>query len=267
METIRDLNFLDTLLPLAVVIFIIGTGVVLLNLHFQKNLYRQRLKEDTLKSLHQHDLLRANIQAGEQERKRIAQDLHDELGAVLSIMRMNLVLLEQQNAEGGEGLRTGLQNARLLSEKAMTSVRSISHQLMPPQLESFGLIETLESVASQITKAKQLQIRVTAGSPFEGLPWSVSIGLYRVVMELINNTIKHAGATAIEIDFQRAGRYVVCRYSDDGRGLPTGAPGPRVGLGHMGIEGRVSSLGGKLEMGNEVAGGFYAIIQIPVELQ
>jgi signal transduction histidine kinase len=262
METLKYINFSDTLLPMAVVVFIIGTGVVLLNQHFQRNLFLQKIKENGMKSLHQQDLLRTNIHVQEQERKRIAQDVHDELGAVLSLMRMNLVLLEQQYADGPAGLLTGLQNARQLSENAIASVRSISHQLMPPQLESFGLIETLESVVLQIGQTKQLYIELTTAYPLGDLPWNVNIALYRVLMELINNTLKHAGASQIKIDFSRTGQYLNCRYADNGRGLsatPVGA-----GLGHKGIEGRVNSLNGILEMGNGLMGGFYASIQIPV---
>jgi signal transduction histidine kinase len=263
MEKITDLSFLEMLLPLLVVVFIIGTGVVWLNLHFQKNLFRQKLKENSLKSRHQQELLRTNFDVQEQERKRIAQDLHDELGAVLSILRMNLVLLEQQQANGPEGLRTGLGHARQLAEKAMTGVRGISHQLMPPQLESFGLAETLESVAEHIGHTRQMQLEVVIPSPLGELPWSINITLYRVVMELINNTLRHAGASCIEISLTRLAKSIECRYTDDGRGLPP-VPNGR-GLGHKGMEGRVNALGGTLDMGNQAAGGFYANIQIPLD--
>jgi signal transduction histidine kinase len=263
MEKIRNLNFLDTLLPLAVIVFIICLGVVLLNLQFQKNLSKQRAREDALKNEHQQDLLRAHIEAGEQERKRMAHDLHDELGAVLSMLRMNLVLLEQQDPIGARELTTALQNARKLSETAMTSIRSISHRLMPPQLESFGLIATLESVVSQLTATGQLSIRLTAPSPLGDLPWTSNVGLYRIIMELLNNTIKHAGATEITIAIYRNGAHITCNYADNGRGLPANAPMP--GLGLKGIEGRVSALCGRFEMGNAAQNGFYATIQIPAE--
>ena len=269
MEKIGNLNFLDTLLPLAVIVFIICLGVVLLNQQFQKNLFKQRAREDALKNEHQQDLLRAQIDAGEHERKRIAHDLHDELGAVLSIMRMNLVLLEQQNKEGADPLRTALQNARMLSETAMTSVRSISHRLMPPQLESFGLIATLESVISQLTASSRLLIRLITPSPLDDLPWTANVGLYRILMELINNTIKHADATEITIDISRSAASVTCHYTDNGRGLQFSGPAaaPQTGLGIKSIEGRVSALGGHYKMGNTLPHGFYAAIHIPANPQ
>ena len=265
METIRDINFIDTLLPLAVIVFIIGTGVVLLNQHFQKNLSIQKLRQETLKSRHQIDLLRSSIHAQEEERRRIAQDLHDELGSIISIMRMHLVMLEQQHTGGTESLLAGLQNARQLSETALASIRSISHQLMPPQLASFGLIETLESVVEQIEKTGNITIQLNAPSSVTDLSWIVNLALYRIVMELINNTIKHANAKQITVDIQCDNRYITCYYTDNGKGLPEKDMG--MGLGHKSIEGRVSALEGKLEWGNQAAGGFFATIQIPVEIQ
>src|SRR5687768_5964963 len=104
METVKDPAFINTLLPLVVIIFIIGAGVVLLYLHFQKNLVSRKLEQETLKNLHQTDLLRSSIQVQEEERKRIAQDMHDELGAVLSIMRMNIVMMEQQNKDADDNI-------------------------------------------------------------------------------------------------------------------------------------------------------------------
>jgi signal transduction histidine kinase len=263
METIKDINFLNTLLPLAVIVFIICIGVLLLNQHFQKNLANQKLQQQALKSIYQKDLLRTSIHVQEEERRRIAQDLHDELGSVLSIMRMQLVLLEQQSREHAASLAPALQGARQLSEKAMADIRSISHQLMPPQLVSFGLIQTLESVIWQINSAGEITIQLTHPSPMSVLPWTVNLGLYRIVMELINNTIKHAKATLVTIDFTAHDQHITCRYCDNGTGLPETSA--QAGMGHKSIEGRVTALEGKLTMGNRTTGGFYATIEIPID--
>ena len=261
METIKDLNFLNTLLPLAGIIFIIGAGVVLLNQHFQKNLTAQKLKQEELKSQHQLMLLQSSIRAQEEERKRMAQDLHDELGAVLSIMRMHLVMLEQQSTSNGESLTAGLQNARQLSETALASIRSISHQLMPPQLEAFGLVQTLESVIAQISRTGTIAIELTTTASLADLSWTVNLGLYRILMELINNTIRHAGAGAIKIMITRDDRFITCHYSDDGKGLVS--KDMHSGLGYKSMEGRVSSLNGTFEFGTAETGGFYAVVRVP----
>jgi signal transduction histidine kinase len=260
MEALKDSEFIKALLPFVAIIFIIAVGVVLLYQHFQKNLYAQKLKEEELKATHQTELLRANIQAQEEERRRIAQDLHDELGAVLSIMRMNIMMLEQQDSPGST--LAGLQKVRQLTETSLASVRSISHRLMPPQLEAFGLVKTLEAVAAQINEAGSIEIQLNAPAALSGLPWAVSIGLYRIIMELVNNTLKHAGATVAKIEIALSNEAVVCEYSDNGKGLTEVTPGK--GLGQKSIDGRISVLGGKMSIANGAEGGFKASFEIPL---
>lgn len=249
---------------MTVVVFIIGIGVVLLNQHFQKNLSDQKLKQQTLRNIHQKELLLSSIHTQEEERKRISQDLHDELGAVISIMRMHLLVLEQKNTGKDDKLLAELQHVRKLSETALASVRNISYQLMPPQLGSFGLIPTLESMISQINKTNEITIEINNSLSMTDLTWINTLGLYRIVMELINNTIKHAAAKHVRIDFFQQGEFIKCQYSDDGKGLPE--KNMKAGLGHKGIEGRVTALGGLLEWGSGAGGGFYANIQLPMNL-
>lgn len=258
METIKDLKLLETLLPFAVIIFIIGIGVIFLNLHFQRNLSLQKLRQDELKMEHQVVLLKSNIQAQEEERRRIAQDLHDELGAVLSIMRMHLVLLEQQ---ANENTLAGLLQTRKLGETALASVRSISHRLIPPQLESFGLIQTLEAVADQVNSAGKVTILLTT-IDFIELPWEVSLGMYRIIMELINNTIRHSGADRIDLEIYLREGTIMCEYHDNGCGIDEAQL--VTGLGLKNIEGRVSSLNGYFKIKNGPEAGCYALIKIPI---
>lgn len=261
MEALKDTAFINALLLLVGIVFAIGVGVVLLYQHFQKNLFIHKLKQEALKNEYQNDLLRSNIRSQEEERKRIAHDLHDELGAVLSIMRMNIVLLEQQETVQGR-LLAGLQNIRSLSETAIANIRAISHRLMPPQLEAFGLIKTLESLVEQINATGNIKIELLASVSLQDAPWPVNLGLYRIIMELVHNTIKHAEANMAKIDISLQAQVIHCTYQDDGKGLLKHHE--HNGLGHAGIEARVNSLNGIFEMRNNTLGGFYACIKIPV---
>jgi signal transduction histidine kinase len=262
METIKSSAFIGALLPFLVIVFIVGIGVIFLYQHFQKNLFIHKLKQETLKNVHQSDLLRSNVEAQEVERKRIAQDLHDELGAVLSIIRMNMIILERQNEKAQRDNLTQLQNIRLLSETAIASIRSISHRLMPPQLEAFGLIKTLEAVAEQVNNAGSIKIQLSLPSSLANLSWTINLGLYRIIMELINNTIKHSGATHVAIDLYTLNQEIFCRYSDNGSGLK--GNNIHKGLGHKSIDARINILEGSFDAGTNSTGGFYASIVIPM---
>lgn len=260
--TPHDLNLLSILLPLAGIVFIIVIGVVLMNQHFRKNLYKQILAQEELKSLHQRALLESSIEVQERERKRVAQDLHDELGASLSIARMQLVQLEENNEMAT--LLAPLRNIRNLMENALTSMRRISHELMPPQLETFGLVKTLESVAAQAGGTGKLEIRIHVHADFPRLPWIVELGVYRMAMELINNTIKHAHAVKVDIVLSLEHDRFVLRYSDDGRGV-AGKIGDH-GLGLKNLEARTSSLKGSFTTGSGPYGGFSATVTIPLNV-
>lgn len=263
METIKEEAFVHALMSFVVVIFFIGVGVILLYAHFQKNLLHQKLKQETLKNLHQQELLRSNIETQEEERRHIAQDLHDELGAMLSIMKMNLLMMERKSNAAVLILPSSVAQVRQLSEAAMESMRRISHRLMPPQLEAFGLFPALQSVIDQINASGRIQIRLEASSFPEPIAKNIALSLYRILMELINNTLKHAEATEIIIDMALHGDVLQCRYSDNGKGLAASAL-PAGGMGQKSIEARVSALSGSLIADQSIVDGYCVQVDIPL---
>lgn len=259
METHAQLNFLSALLPLALIVFAIALGVILLTRQFHKKITQQHLQQETIKRRHQQELLISSIAVQEDERKRIAQDLHDELGAALSIARMNLLQLERGNAAGNDALVLALQNIRSLTESSLKSMRRISHELMPFHLQKYGLVHALEEVA--IRAGDSIKIVLHTPEHLPELPWPVTLGLYRIFMELINNTIKHARASQIEIKLTGTeDALILCSYTDNGQGFvkdtDTG------GLGLKNIQGRVNAINGRLRLDNTENGGFLAAIQI-----
>jgi signal transduction histidine kinase len=263
MESTQELSFLTALLPLAGVVFIIAFGVILLNQHFRKNLAQQKLKQEELKTLHHKELLRSAIDTQEAERKRIANDLHDELGAVLSIARMHLIQLEEKSTAPDGNLLAALQNVRTLTESALASMRRISHELMPPQLETFGIVKTLEALANRINSTNGIHIEVSAGE-WPPLSLSIQLGLYRICLELITNTIKHANATQITIRIASDASQLSMDYHDNGKGQHSSPV--RSGLGTNSLEARVSALSGKITSNHIGESGFNFKLEIPLTL-
>lgn len=216
------------------------------------------LLEIEVKYLHQRQLLRSSIDVQEEERKRIAQDLHDELGAVLSIARMHLVQIQEQK-DSGMDISSSIGQARTLTESALSTMRRISHELMPPQLEKFGLIKTLQAIVTQTNAAKQIAIEFIADDDIQRWPMPVELGLYRICMEMINNTLKHAEATTISIRLRQQADQIVFAYADDGKGLPENYI---EGHGFKNIEARVNILGGMMTMNGKLSKGFHASLMI-----
>jgi len=267
MEASQGISLIDVIIPFTIVLFIIAVGVVLLYTNFQKNLYRQELDKAALKSAQSEELLRNSIFVQEEERKRIASDLHDELGAVISMIRMNLVLIQQKIKEKKTGphLASSVDSLISLSESGIASVRSISHELMPPQLETFGLVKTLEYFTEKINASGNINICLSMKNELPPLQWPVTLGLYRIIMELINNSIKHAAAETIVLEFEYHHGYLRFHFVDDGKGMGLGDQN-KPGMGFKNIEARTLALKGTFEYGNNThQNGFKALIKLPVE--
>lgn len=260
------MNLVDIIIPFTVTLFIVAAGVVLLYQNFQKNLMALELEKAAIEVKQRDELLQNSIMVQEEERKRIAQDLHDDLGAVISIIRMNLVLISQkQGAEvGGGAPAVNIQNLVNLSETAMASLRNISHQLMPPQLEAFGLVKSIESVVGQINQSGDIKVHFALKSDWPVIKWTVALGVYRIVMELINNTIKHAHARNIFLELSCLNKNLVVNFNDDGTGLPDISAIDR-GLGLTSMEARARAMNGRFDFHNGAEKGVAAILTIPYD--
>lgn len=254
------MSSLSLLLGLLGLVFIIATGVIILNLNFQRNLFRQQLAREALISSHQQELLRSSIQVQEEERKRIAANLHDELGALLSIARMRLITLEEQDVADKGGQVAALKDIRSLTETSLSTMRRISHELMPQNLQLFGLYSTLEHIAGLMNDEGGITLQVLCAEETTALPWELSLGLYRICLELINNTIRHSQASQAYIRIQQQADMLTLHYSDNGTGI--GVTGGKPGLGHKNMEARALAMGAALKTGNLPEGGFYALVQV-----
>ncbi|MDW3193854.1 MAG: histidine kinase [Cytophagales bacterium] len=257
MEESQASEFVSILVSFSLIVFIIAVGVVLLTWQFRKNLHQQQLEQEALKLAHQKHLLQTSIEVQEEERKRIARDLHDELGAALSMGRMWLTQLETQ--EKVDTNKVG--EVRELVENALNTSRRISHELVPLQLSGLGLERALRSVLDRAGEVGELQASLEMKLP-DKLNKNIELGLYRVFTELINNTLKHASASEIHISTVLVDNRLVCKYEDNGKGLPENHN--KNGLGLKSLEGRVSALEGEWYHGNRESGGFFATIDLPL---
>jgi signal transduction histidine kinase len=258
----EDLKLFNTLAPLIGLAVLVALGVILMVHQFQRSLFRRRLREENLKTDHQRELLRTAITVQEQERQRIAGDLHDELGARLS---MTLLLL-RQNTTSKSALEDHTSQLFIELEEhlnqALIATKRISYELMPPQLVNLGLYRAVLVLADEARKAGNLKVNLVKKGMEAELPWPLQIGLYRIISELLNNTLKHGAASEINIDLIAEKSRLSCHYRDNGMGLPQTLLAK--GLGLKNLEGRATALNGNFEYGNIPEGGFFAKINIPV---
>lgn len=258
MESSTELNLITTLLPLVVVVFIITIGVVLINQHFRKNLYRQMLEREELKNQYHRDLLRSSIEVQDVERKRIAHDLHDEIGALLTTSRLYFNQLSPGQAD--EQKQQVSNKINLLFDEMIANIRRISHDLRPVVLENLGLVEGIYSLSEKLCEAGigfnfSHQFTVT-------LKKEVELNLFRIIQELIGNTLKHARATHILIEMKEDADKFYLHYQDDGIGF---IPDPcKNGLGMKSIESRLNLMDGKMKI-TQPDKGVYFVMEMEIQ--
>lgn len=222
-------------------LFAIGFGMLFLVLGDE----RARLAARTA-DLEQ--LTRLLLRAQEDERRRIARELHDEAGQVLTAVKIELDLDGHTDA----GARVG---------RALAQVRDLSNLLRPSALDDLGLAAALRALAADVSERSRLQIDFeidghTALSP------GVEVVIYRVMQEALTNAVRHARATRVQACLLLGPSLVVLTVEDDGQGL---GPDVRPSLGWLGMQERVTAAGGTLAIAGHGAPGVRVTASIPVE--
>jgi two-component system, NarL family, sensor histidine kinase UhpB len=216
------------------------------------DVYRRRLRDIAARALN----------ATEEERKRIARELHDGTAQTLAALRVRLRVARA--AEDAE-LRSQLLE-RIGSElgEATEEIRRIAQGLRPPALDMLGLAPAIESFARGIGDTTGLEV-VTEITPVEDLlPSEAELALYRIVQEALSNVSRHSSAARVLIRLDRTGRSVVASIEDDGRGFAVIDEMSRRGLGLFGMQERAAYVGGTVEIDSEPGRGTRIRATIPM---
>jgi len=219
--------------------------------------YRLKIEAEQEKRLIQKEAYSSVVNAEEGERKRIAMELHDGLGQLLSAARLNVSVLEDV---AGEKDMEVVRNAESLIDQAITDLRNISHNLMPSALISLGLVAALYDMASKINSGKQVKVVVETSGIDKRLQEDFEIALYRVVQESVNNILKHAGASTIFINLTKEGESLKLDITDNGKGMPENALSNSKGIGWEDIRSRVSLFNGNMKLHSSPGAGTNIII-------
>jgi signal transduction histidine kinase len=216
------------------------------------------------KELARQKLLRRAIEAGEEERKRLARELHDQTGQLLTALIAGLGALETRAA--GQEQRAALVALRELAVQTLGEIHDVSLALRPAALDDLGLVAALEKHCA--TVAARFGKPVTFHNDgWEGrgrLAAEIEIALYRIAQEGLTNALRHAEATRIQLLVQRKPGGVLVAVEDDGRGFDPaarGLNGDRLGL--LGIEERTALLGGHACLESSPGGGTQLYVEIP----
>lgn len=232
------------------IMFITAGGVIAFFITYQKRLLNQQLKHREAEKAHQLELLNANFQSQERERNRIGRDLHDEVGALLTTAKLYFRYLD--NAQSAEKFGELKDKAMDVLEETIASVRRVSHDMRPVVLERLGLVDAIVDMADKINDSGQVKISFEHNLTTK-LDFEVQLNWYRIVQELINNALKHANASHIDIKFYEKDQALIMKYEDDGVGLKDNSI--KSGIGLQNIESRLTLMKGDFEVQTKPRGG------------
>jgi two-component system, NarL family, sensor histidine kinase UhpB len=221
-----------------------------------------------LEALDEASRLRASqiIHAQEQERQRIARELHDETSQVLTSLLISLTLLEE-SVETQEA-RERIADTRALAHSTLRAIRNLSIDLRPSALDDLGLLPALRWYVKEYQKKCAIEVEFHATGFKERLPAEMETALYRIVQECLTNTAKHANARTVTIKLKEDIDRVYARIADDGQGFDYDAlsktPGQERGLGLAGMHERAVLLDGTLTI--HAAPGIGTTIEVSIPL-
>jgi PAS domain S-box-containing protein len=217
----------------------------------------KRVEERTTALKEANDALRdlsgRLLKVQDDERRRLARELHDSVGQILAALSMNIAAVQSQVYKlDALGARAALENAQLV-QQASTEIRTLSHLLHPPLLEIAGLASALRWYVDGFSERSQIKVDMEIPSDFSRLPNDTELAIFRIVQECLTNIHRHAGSSTASIRIQQDGSRLRVEVRDYGKGIPPAKQrvildSSRGGVGFGGIRERLRQLGGTLEI-------------------
>jgi len=209
-----------------------------------------------------HRLSTRLVAAQEEERRKLSRELHDEIGAAMSALLMEMGSLDSALPPGDTALHERVRAVRKLAENNVGLVRNLSLLLRPPMLDDLGLVPALKWKAREVARRTGLKIRVEAEEVSDDLPDEHRTCIFRVVQEALHNATRHAGASHVRIQVRQEARQIGVTITDDGTGFD---PRQEKGVGILGMEERVRNLGGVLHIQSSPGHGARLSFELPLE--
>ena len=244
-----------------IILLLLLLAVILAYLAYKN---KQKAARSLLQQKAEKKVLNAVVQTEYKERKRFAEELHDSMGALLSTLKLYVNELgDTSNTDEKQKL---LNRANELLDETIGNARSISHKIMPASIKEQGLEYALRSLIEKINASGKIVVEFEAVGVQKHYEEMTELSIYRMLLEMINNTLRHAGASKIEISLIHTNNTLYLTYSDNGVGfdMKNALQSNQGGIGLANILSRIEIIGGKYQLNSKPGKGFSADIEIPV---
>ena len=246
--------------------FFVWMGVVTslcvaLGMLLVKRIFNYIASTENQRRISERRILNTVLRTEEKERLRFSKDLHDGLGPLLSSAKMSVSALAADKTD--ERSREILRNASYVIDEAIRSLREISVNLSPHILKDFGLARAVSNFIGRLPHSG-MRIHFSTNLHAERFDADIEVILYRVICELINNSIKHSGAAEASVSLIRIDSLIRLDYRDNGCGFETGGVEQQEGMGTANIRSRISSLKGDFTLSSSPGRGMKALVEVHI---
>lgn len=213
-----------------------------------RDISARKLAEESLRSLSGRLL-----QMQDEERRRIARELHDSAGQIVAALSMNLLPLTSENGKTPAHFHVAIKDSLALLEELSQQLRTISHLLHPPLLDEVGLAPAIRSYLEGFTERSKIKVALEIADNFGRLPRDLEVAIFRIVQECLTNIHRHSGSPVAKIRISRRDRQVRVEVADRGKGIPPEKmkgmdKDGKLGVGVRGMRERIRQLGGNLDI-------------------
>lgn len=230
-------------------------GILIVN-----KIFNYIARTESQRRISERRILNTVLRTEEKERQRFSKDLHDGLGPLLSSAKMSVSALS--SADMSEQNKEIIRNVHYVVDEAIRSLREISANLSPHVLNDFGLSRAISNFINKLPRG-EMRIAFETNLKNERFDTDIEVILYRVVCELINNSLKHSGAARVDLSLHYQQGQIRIRYKDNGCGFDPEKVGQK-GMGISNIFSRISSLKGEVSIDSSPGAGMRAAVDIHI---
>lgn len=254
-------DLINILIPATIFLVILSGFIVMLVKLFDKTRRNFELEKENLNKDHETQLLQTQLEIQEQTLNNISQEIHDNIGQVLTFVKLSMNAIDLNETEVAKDKLT---TSKSLLSKAIQDLRNLSKTLNTSFIKDVGLNKSIELQLGFLNKLEIYEAKFNTSEISYSYPANTEIVLFRITQELLNNIVKHAEAKKINVLLDYGEANLTITISDDGKGFDQSATtNTRSGLGLKNIISRVDMLGGNFSMSSEIGKGTVATIQIP----
>lgn len=194
--------------------------IIFIVLLYQKRMLANKTEMINSEKNHQKQLLDASLEIAEQERRKIAANLHDDIGITLNVVKINLSRLKK-NSDNKEVIDEIVSESNQMIDGSIETVRTIYNDIIPPTLIKLGFVKGIREICRQLNLSGAVKVSLNAGWENLELEKNTELQLYRLIKEVLNNTIRHAKPRFIEINIEFAENNLIVIILHDGMGITT----------------------------------------------